>query len=336
MRVTFIVFTMACLCCAHGIPTSVPPKTTGKPEQVATSKSTPTDKPAVTTGKGDGQAAKVAEKVKIDNNGGGNMNTKAEEKSNVTKNGKEDANVNGNEGWAEGNRGVKPDGGNNKEYPNVEVDSSKGDPQQGGTNAEESATPKSNAAVKAEGTKSPGTKVDGGNSEGVTKADSKTDPKDDEPDTKEDTKKPAENNEKPGDNERKGDELPVDNKQVQTTKASPVEQTTIKVGGTTKEEDEDDEYSEEGDENAIVEPNEKSDSVQEPPSGRQNHPSVPGDEAESSHFFAYLVSTAVLVAVLYIGYHNKRKIIAYVVEGRRSRSSRRPKGTEYQKLQQSM
>ncbi|XP_034025786.1 trans-Golgi network integral membrane protein 2-like [Thalassophryne amazonica] len=63
---------------------------------------------------------------------------------------------------------------------------------------------------------------------------------------------------------------------------------------------------------------------------------VHDDEAASSHFFTNLVFTAVVVILLYISYHNKRKILAYLMYTKKSRSGRPLKTTEYQQLEQHM
>ncbi|PWA19490.1 hypothetical protein CCH79_00006888, partial [Gambusia affinis] len=68
------------------------------------------------------------------------------------------------------------------------------------------------------------------------------------------------------------------------------------------------------------------------PSGSQSDKTAMEDE--NSHFFAYFVTGVVLVVVFYIAKHNKRKIIAFALEGKNSRSTRRPKYSNYQKVEQ--
>lgn len=57
-------------------------------------------------------------------------------------------------------------------------------------------------------------------------------------------------------------------------------------------------------------------------------------EAEESHFFTYFISMAVLSIIMYLVFHNKKKLVALAVEGRRTRSTtrRRPNTASYSKL----
>ncbi|XP_003704848.1 uncharacterized protein LOC100880155 [Megachile rotundata] len=56
---------------------------------------------------------------------------------------------------------------------------------------------------------------------------------------------------------------------------------------------------------------------------------------ERSHFFTYFTVFSLISIAAYVGYHNKQKILAMVLEGRRSRSNRgrrRPSTANYRKL----
>lgn len=55
---------------------------------------------------------------------------------------------------------------------------------------------------------------------------------------------------------------------------------------------------------------------------------------EESHFFTYFTVISLISIAAYIGYHNKQKILAIVLEGRRSRNRgrRRPSTANYRKL----
>ncbi|XP_058791119.1 trans-Golgi network integral membrane protein 2-like [Phymastichus coffea] len=59
-------------------------------------------------------------------------------------------------------------------------------------------------------------------------------------------------------------------------------------------------------------------------------------EEDESHFFIYFSILSLVCLILYIGYHNKQKILAIVLEGRQSKrnrgSRRRPNTANYRKL----
>ncbi|XP_033215709.1 trans-Golgi network integral membrane protein 1-like [Belonocnema kinseyi] len=65
----------------------------------------------------------------------------------------------------------------------------------------------------------------------------------------------------------------------------------------------------------------------------QNYPSRTIEE--ESHFFSYLVVISLLFVCFYFAYHNKKKVLAMFLEGRRSRNGRgrrRPSTANYRKL----
>ncbi|XP_032676812.1 uncharacterized protein LOC116846544 [Odontomachus brunneus] len=84
-----------------------------------------------------------------------------------------------------------------------------------------------------------------------------------------------------------------------------------------------------------IETGNQNENLQEPSEQKNNvryhNISTEGD----SHFFTYFTVTTVACIACYIGYHNKQKILAIVLEGRRSRNSRgrrRPSTASYRKL----
>ncbi|XP_011136949.1 trans-Golgi network integral membrane protein 2 isoform X2 [Harpegnathos saltator] len=84
-----------------------------------------------------------------------------------------------------------------------------------------------------------------------------------------------------------------------------------------------------------IETGNQNENLQEP-FERKNNLRYPNMRAEGdSHFFTYFIVTTVACIACYIGYHNKQKILAIVLEGRRSRNSRgrrRPSTANYRKL----
>ncbi|XP_041050510.1 keratinocyte-associated transmembrane protein 2 [Carcharodon carcharias] len=79
----------------------------------------------------------------------------------------------------------------------------------------------------------------------------------------------------------------------------------------------------------------ESEDVGEPPE-LPDQPIYSSAPEEDSHFFFYLVAAAFLIAIVYITYHNKRKIYILLVQSRRWKDSLCSRTIEYQRLDQNI
>ncbi|XP_072446720.1 keratinocyte-associated transmembrane protein 2 [Chiloscyllium punctatum] len=87
--------------------------------------------------------------------------------------------------------------------------------------------------------------------------------------------------------------------------------------------------------NQLDEDDLENDDMDEPPE-LPDQPIYISAHEEDSHFFFYLVVAAFLIAVVYITYHNKRKIYILLVQSRRWKDSLCSRTIEYQRLDQNV
>ncbi|XP_069754426.1 keratinocyte-associated transmembrane protein 2-like [Narcine bancroftii] len=90
------------------------------------------------------------------------------------------------------------------------------------------------------------------------------------------------------------------------------------------------------DENQMGENDLEIDDLEEPPELPDNSVYITAPEEDDSHFFFYLVAAAFLIAIVYITYHNKRKIYVLLVQSRRWKDSLCSRTIEYQRLDQNI
>ncbi|XP_043559362.1 keratinocyte-associated transmembrane protein 2 [Chiloscyllium plagiosum] len=88
--------------------------------------------------------------------------------------------------------------------------------------------------------------------------------------------------------------------------------------------------------NQLDEDDLENDDMDEPPELPDQPIYISAHEEEDSHFFFYLVTAAFLIAVVYITYHNKRKIYILFVQSRRWKDSLCSRTIEYQRLDQNV